>query len=149
MFLRRTFGQLAADVLHVNAPAARDAIFMLHGLGLNREPFRPLMATLARRAAVSVRDICALDMPLHGASPDLVSLRLDHGEPWVSWAEMAQHLRDATLAWRKENVGARLHCVAHSMSGCLSVLAELDSPHLFDSLLLMEPIILPPPDTER
>lgn len=149
MFLRRTFGQLVADVVHVNKPAARDAIFLLHGLGLNRECWRPLMATLARRDAVRVRDICALDMPLHGASPDLVPLLSDNGEAYISWADMSVHLRDAVLAWRHENPATRLHCIAHSMSGCVSVLAQLSSPHLFDSLALIEPIILPPPYTNR
>jgi pimeloyl-ACP methyl ester carboxylesterase len=146
-FLQQRFGRLAAECLRINE-ASRDSVLLLHGLGFNKEMFRPTMAKLAE--SDRLRDVLAFDMPCHGDS-ESVPLRTDNGEAFVDWRDLTEALREAVGAWRQQNPpGCKLHCLAHSMSGAVSVQACITQQEpLFASLVLVEPIILPPPYTRR
>lgn len=104
-------------------------VLFLHATGFCKEVWQPVVASLVdlRPTAKSL----ALDMRGHGDSP-----RLDEPYRW-------DLVTDDVLFTMGERAG--IVGVGHSMGGAVIARAAALRPDLFSSIVLIEPIILPPP----
>jgi len=114
---------------YLGDPAA-GTIAMLHATGFCKETWGPVVDEL-RRIGVE-HSIVVWDQPGHGETP--------LAEAGVDWWISAQEVLEV--------VGGRprpLTGVGHSSGGAGIAMAEILRPGTFDSMILMEPIIPPPP----
>lgn len=110
------------------SPDQPDVLF-IHATGFCKEVWRPVVSSLvAHRSATGS---LALDLRGHGDSP--------RGDPPYQW----DLLTDDVIYTLGQGVG--LVGVGHSCGGAVVARAAALVPHLFSSIILIEPIILPPP----
>ncbi len=116
------------EIAFSDSGAGRLAVFV-HATGFCKEVWDPLIAD-TRDRGVDFRAI-AVDQRGHG----------DSGvpEPPFDWWDTGQDIVD--IVGSEESVVG----IGHSSGGAVLVLAELLRPGTFSSLVLIEPIILPPP----
>lgn len=103
-------------------------VLFVHATGFCKETWDPVLAELAALGADL--DATVVDQRAHGASG---------GDGTFVWSELGRDLL-AALGGRESRLG-----VGHSSGGATLVFTELAAPATFESLLLIEPILPPPP----
>ncbi|MAD43933.1 MAG: hypothetical protein CMI02_01840 [Oceanospirillaceae bacterium] len=104
-------------------------IHFLHGNGFCARTLWPL----ARRLPGDV-DIMLTDLPGHGGS-----VQTAHRMP--DWAAMAERVGDAIESHRG---GQPVIGIGHSMGGVITLLLAASRPHLFERIILLDPILFSP-----
>jgi len=106
-------------------------LFFTHGNGLSSRTYQPMHELLAQKY-----DLLMLDIPGHGQTPD---------SNFVGWSRTAEYLKQGIQSSAGVIDGRDLHAVGHSLGGLLSMLAQARHPGLFQSMVLLDPVIFPPP----
>eukprot|EP01108_Squamamoeba_japonica_P001972 TRINITY_DN1899_c0_g1_i1.p1 TRINITY_DN1899_c0_g1~~TRINITY_DN1899_c0_g1_i1.p1 ORF type:complete len:323 (+),score=34.87 TRINITY_DN1899_c0_g1_i1:41-970(+) len=118
-----------------------------HGLGYEHASMLPLMrkvSDLSHNGAT----LLAAELPSHGSNTsDVTLIEQPHTHPYADWGELTDALIASTRAVCAEQGVESVDGVGHSMSGALLLMASLRAPELFRSLVVLEPITLPPPYT--
>lgn len=104
---------------------ATESVVLTHATGFHARVWDDAVARLDRRHVVAV------DQRGHGRS---------HKKPFTNWRDFGD---DLVAILRALDVGGAVG-VGHSMGGHSTVLAAAAAPDLFSSLLLIDPVILPP-----
>lgn len=116
-------------VAHHTINGGGPLVVFVHATGFCKETWDPVLAELA--ALGSDLDAIVVDQRAHGASGG--------GGTTFAWSELGSDV-NAVLDGRVCRLG-----VGHSSGGATLVFAELAEPATFESLLLIEPILPPPP----
>lgn len=122
---------LAAAPVRLAGTGSSDTpdVLFVHATGFCKEVWRPVVSSL-REQRPETRTL-ALDLRGHGDSPRV--------RPPYRWDLMTDDIR-FTMGDRSGLVG-----VGHSCGGAVVARAAALAPNLFSSIILIEPIILPPP----
>ncbi len=131
-FRRVTFdvpGGTMAGIAFGDESRCPDIVF-LHATGLNARTYRALLAPLRDRFHV-----LAMDFRGHGRT-DLPTGRVFYD----SW----RRHRDDLIALLERHLTKPVTLAGHSMGGTVSLLAAAKRPDLVNSLVLIDPVLMPP-----
>lgn len=105
-------------------------VVFLHGNGFSAGAYMPMHNILARHV-----DLLLLDIPGHGQSDPLI--------PFAGWNKTAGLLREAIQkTGLLEN--RTVYGVGHSLGGIFTLLTAREDPAMYQSLVLLDPILFPP-----
>lgn len=128
---------VTVDTSHATLAALRwqgsdDLIVLAHATGFHKEMWAPVIRALRRRNVAAT--IVAIDLRGHGDSPE-------PARPPSVW----QHAHDVASVVEQLGRGTRHRIgVGHSLGGMAVSAAEICQPGTFDSLVLMDPALVPP-----
>ena len=106
-------------------------VHFLHGNGLCGKTYWPMLEGLTERYALITHDCVG-----HGDS--------DEGQGFVSWEQSAQHAYEVIQhKIEKGDIQGPLLGLGHSFGGVLTLKLAAKHPELFESVVLMDPIIMP------
>lgn len=115
--------------LEWGALSGKPSLVFVHATGFCKEVSVPVVDDVLRLCGPL--HVVAIDQRAHGDSATPV--------PPFDWWDVGSDIVELAQDW------PRVVGVGHSAGGAALLLAELTKPGLFDSLVLVEPIVFPPP----
>jgi pimeloyl-ACP methyl ester carboxylesterase len=106
-------------------------VHFLHGTGFNGLVYWPML-----RELLPYVDVVMTNAQGHGGS--------DKGEKFLGWAANAALVHDVLLHKRRDWGDVPIIGMGHSFGGIVTLLVANHQPCVFDRLLLLDPIFLPP-----
>ncbi len=104
-------------------------LVFLHGNGFSAGVYMPMLEMLADHY-----DVLAIDLPGHGKS--------DSPNVFPGWNAVADMAHSAALETGLL-YGRAVHGIGHSLGGALTLLSAYKHPEIYQSLVLLDPIVFP------
>ncbi|MBL4584989.1 MAG: alpha/beta hydrolase [Pseudomonadales bacterium] len=119
--------------LRGNSHPAKDKpmLHFMHGVAFCGKLYWPLLKQLTENNGLFMQD-----MQGHGES--------DAGDLFVGWEKAIEHAFGVMDNFEVKNSGSALIGMGHSYGASLSVIMAVQRPELFDGLILLDPMIMPP-----
>lgn len=114
-----------------SAPSGRPLLHFLHGNGFCGRTYEPMLRRLAEHF-----DLWLSDAQGHGDS--------DHGGKFVGWNRSADLAVEALKAQGQAFQGVPWFAAGHSFGGVLTSLIVAEQPKLFQSAVLLDPVLFSP-----